>query len=234
MKRLLLYCVLLCAMPLASLAQPHRIFDELLKKHVDANGKVNYKGFRQDMALLDEYCLQLGNNQPADSWTNGEKMAYWINAYNAFTIRLIAENYPVTSIMQLDGGKTWDVRRISLGNRKYSLNEIENDMLRMQFRDPRVHFVINCAAKGCPPLWNKAVTPANLEMALEERTSAFINNPKHNTLNADGARVSKIFEWYAADFGDLKSFLSRFSGIRFRKDAVLTYREYDWSLNDTP
>lgn len=210
----------------------HTPWDKLLQKHVGASGNVNYNGFRADKAELDAYLKTLSDNPPADTWSRVEKMAYWINAYNACTIDLIADNYPVSSIMHLDGGKTWEVKRIALGGKKYSLNQIENEILRPQFQDARIHFALNCAAKSCPPLLNRAYTPENLTRTLEQRTRQFINDPKYNTLAADKIEVSKIFEWYAADFGDLRAYLNRYSTVPLRADAVIGFREYDWGLNE--
>ncbi|MBK9335100.1 MAG: DUF547 domain-containing protein [Lewinellaceae bacterium] len=217
---------------LATPSTPHDAWDNLLKKHVSAAGKVYYKGFKADKAELDA-CLQaFSDNPPADSWSRAEKMAYWINVYNAFTIELIVHNYPVVSITNLDGGKPWDVKRITLGGKKYSLNQIENEILRPQFQDARIHFAVNCAARSCPPLLNRAYTPENLTRTLEQRTRQFINDPKYNTLSAEKAEVSKIFEWYATDFGDLRAYLNRYSTVPLRADAAIGFGEYDWGLNE--
>lgn len=209
----------------------HDSWDKLLRKHVSTSGKVNYNGFKTDKAALDAYLKTLADNPPADAWSRAEKMAYWINAYNAFTIDLIAANYPVSSILELDGGKPWDVKRIILGGKKYSLNQIENDILRPQFNDARIHFAINCSAKSCPPLLNKAYTAARLEHTLEQRTRQFINNAKYNSLSAKAASVSKIFEWYAADFGDLRAFINKYAKVQLNPGATVRYLEYDWDLN---
>lgn len=210
----------------------HDAWNKLLGKYVSAAGKVNYKGFKSNRLALTAYLQSLAANPPADAWSRADKMAYWINAYNAFTIDLILDHYPVSSILKLDGGKTWDVKRITLGGKKYSLNQIENEILRPQFKDPRIHFALNCAARSCPPLYNKAFTAKNLERALEQRTRQFINDTKFNTLTAEKALASKIFEWYAADFGDLKSFLNQYATVKLNDKATITFREYDWDLNE--
>ena len=210
----------------------HKGLDSLLQKYVSDAGKVDYKGLKTDKAALDAYCDLLSANPVQEHWSREEKMAYWINAYNAFTLKLITDHYPTKSIMNFDGGKTWDIRRIRIGGKKYSLNNIENDILRPQFGDARIHFAINCAARSCPPLWNHAYTAENLETTLESRARAFINNSKYNTIAANRARVSKIFEWYAADFGDLKSFLNRYSDVALNKNAAVSFNEYDWALNE--
>lgn len=221
-----------CLNLLAQSAPSHAGLDSLLQKYVSETGKVNYKGLKDSKDALYAYCQLLSDNPVQDAWSREEKMAYWINAYNAFTLRLIADHYPTPSIMRFDGGKTWDVKRIAIGGKKYSLNDIENDILRPQFKDPRIHFAINCAAKSCPPLRNRAYTAENLDSTLEARTRAFINDPQYNTLTASKASVSKIFEWYAADFGDLKNYLNRYADTQLKPSATVVFLEYDWALNE--
>jgi Protein of unknown function, DUF547 len=209
----------------------HVLLDSLLQQYVSISGQVNYKGLKADKKALDTYCQLLSDNPVQDNWSREEQMAYWINAYNAFTLKLIVDNYPTKSILNFDGGKTWDVRRIKIGDKKYSLNNIENDILRPQFKDARIHFAVNCAAKSCPPLWNRAYTAENLEPSLDLRAKAFVNNPDFNSISADKASVSKIFDWYGADFGDLKKYLNRYAKVQLKNSATVTFKEYDWELN---
>lgn len=213
-------------------APSHAAWDVLLQQAVSETGKVNYKTFKNNKAALESYLKTLRDNPPQDQWSRTEKMAYWINAYNAFTIDLIVDNYPLASILKLDGGKTWDVKRIALGDKKYSLNQIENDILRPQYKDARIHFALNCAAKSCPPLHNRAFTAENLETTLEARTKNFLRNPKYNTVATSKAALSKIFEWYAADFGDLPSFVNRYVQVPLKSGGAIEYLEYDWDLNE--
>jgi hypothetical protein len=211
----------------------HQAFDDLLQRHVGATGQVNYRGLKKDKAALDAYCAALSARPiRLDSSSRAEQMAFWINAYNAFTLQLIVENYPTKSIMNFDGGKTWDVKRIRIGSNKYSLNNIENDILRPQFKDPRIHFAVNCAARSCPPLHNRAYTAENLEETLEARTRAFVNNSAFNQIGGGKAKLSKIFEWYATDFGDLVTFLNKYSNTPLRRKAALSFDDYDWGLNE--
>lgn len=210
----------------------HEAFERLLQQYVDDAGKVNYKGLKADKAALDAYCQLLTDNPPLETWNRNETLAYWINVYNALTLKLIVDNYPTRSIIKLDGGKTWDVRRIKIGSNKYSLNNIENDIIRPKFQEPRIHFAVNCAAKSCPPLWNHAYTADNLEAALESRARAFINNSGFNTLAGNRARVSKIFDWYGADFGDLRIYLNKYADSPLDANASIRFNEYDWDLND--
>lgn len=209
----------------------HQVFNDLLNKHVSSDGAVSYKGFQSEEAKLDKYLANLKANHPNKSWPRNERLAYWINAYNAFTIKLILDNMPTTSIMDIYGGKAWDVKWIELGSSFYSLNQIENDIIRPVFQEPRIHFAVNCAAKSCPPLRNEAYTAATLNDQLEEQTRKFIRNSQFNSLKAKEIKISKIFEWYAVDFPMLIKFLNDYSTIKISPNAKITYFEYDWNLN---
>lgn len=209
----------------------HTSWDYLLRTFVSDAGKVNYAGIKTKKQFLDNYLKDLKNKPPQKDWSRNEKLAYWINAYNAFTVKLILDNYPVSSITDLHGGKAWDVKWIELGDKKYSLNNIENDILRSKFKEPRIHFAVNCAANSCPPLLNKAWTPNSLEGYFEQRARAFINNPKFNKINSNKVQVSKIFEWYAGDFGNLIAFLNKYSKTKINANAQVSFLDYDWALN---
>lgn len=210
----------------------HEAWDKLAQKHISATGKVNYKGFKADKAAFDAYLQSLADNPIQSSWSRSKKMAYWINAYNAFTIKLIVDNYPIKSIMDLDGGKPWDRKWIKLGGKTYSLNNIEHDILRPQYKDARIHFAVNCAAKSCPPVWNRAWTASNLNSQLERATKTFINNSKYNSVSAGSATISKIFEWYAVDFGEIVAYINKYANTKVNSGATVNYKEYDWALNE--
>jgi hypothetical protein len=208
----------------------HDLFNQLLKKYVK-NGKVNYSGIIKDKAQLETYLDQLRKSAPGKSWSRDEQLAYWINAYNAFTIKLIVDNYPVNSIMDISNGKPWDVNWIKIGGKAYSLNDIENSIIRPQFKEPRIHFAVNCAAISCPPLASEAFTAVNLDALLEKQTRAFISNNKFNTIASSEVEISKIFEWYAGDFSNLISFLNKYSDQEINASAKVKFKEYDWTLN---
>lgn len=213
------------------MAFSHKAFDGLLRKHVSSTGKVNYSGFKSDQAILEGYLKQL-EAQPVESgWGKNKKLAYWINAYNAYTVDLIINNYPIKSITDLEGGKPWDKKFIKLNGKTLSLNDIENVIIRPTFKDARIHFAVNCAAKSCPPLMNKAWTASNLQSELEKRTKAFVNDSKHNTIGGGSATISKIFEWYAVDFGNLNDYLAKYNSS-VNSSTSISYNEYDWSLNE--
>ncbi len=218
--------------PEAILKFSHAALDRLLKKYVSEKGNVNYKGMKAEEGVLDAYLLTLKNNPVQAHWSREEKLAYWINAYNAFTLKLILKNYPLKQITDLHNGKPWDLKWIELGSKTYSLNDIENGIIRPEFNEPRIHFAVNCAAKSCPPLLNMAWTAENLESNLEKQTIAFINNSDFNTINDNQLVLSKIFEWYADDFGDVKTYIMRFSKTSINSSTKITYNEYNWALNN--
>ncbi len=208
----------------------HKDWDQLLQQYVDNKGGVDYAGLKQNEAKLDKYLMTLAKATPSDLWSREEGLAYWINAYNAFTFKLILNNYPVTSITNLDGGDPWKVKWIKLGGKTYSLNNIEHDIIRPRYKDPRIHFAVVCAAKSCPPLLNRSFRPAILNRQLHEVTKQFINNKAYNDTDGD-VRVSKIFEWYQEDFGDLNTYLNKYLTTPITNDQAIGFMDYDWSLN---
>ncbi|MCB0567099.1 MAG: DUF547 domain-containing protein [Phaeodactylibacter sp.] len=213
-------------------APSHKTWDALLQQYVSSAGKVNYKGLLNEKARLQAYLDELAANPVNKGWSRNEKLAYWINAYNAFTVKLILDNYPVSSITDIHDGKPWDMKWIKLGAQTYSLNNIENDIIRPQFKEPRIHFAVNCAAVSCPPLLNHAWEADNINRYLEQQARSFINNPRYNTIRANAVEISKIFEWYASDFGNIIDYLNHYSETQIGREAKVSYRKYDWELNE--
>ena len=212
----------------------HDSFNGLLQKYVNSAGRVNYSGFKNDKAKLVEYLEHLGETPPQSDWSKNKEMAFWINLYNAFTIKLILDKYPVKSIMDLNGGKVWDVQKINIGGKNYTLGQIEADKLLKRFKEPRVHFAVNCAAASCPPLLNKAWTESNIQRYYEKQAKVFVNNSNYNTLSAKSVQLSQIFNWYAGDFGgasNVLKYVQKYSETTIKDKAKVSYREYDWSLN---
>jgi hypothetical protein len=213
-------------------APDHAVWSSILQRFVTSEGKVDYNGIKGDRRFPD-YLLTLSASHPDDSWSNEEKMAFWINTYNAFTVKLITQNMPLKSIKDIE--TPWDRKFISIEGKTYSLNDIENKVLRAEFKDARIHFAVNCASKSCPTLQNRAYTPGNLESMLESSTRAFINDPKMNNLTTNKIQISNLFEWYMGDFtmkGTLVQFLNRYAQVSIAPGAAVTYMEYDWTLNN--
>jgi hypothetical protein len=218
----------------------HSIWDTLLKTHVNNTGFVNYKGFLKDTVLLNTYLRQLSANHPTNLWTKNEAKAYWINAYNAFTVKLIVDNYPVKTIKELGGSiykvnTPWDIKFINLGSNTYDLNNIEHGILRDEFPDARIHAVVNCASVSCPPLRNEAYTPEKLEVQMTEQMRYFINDKTKNTITESKVEVSSLFKWYSGDFTKeaktVRNYINQFSSLKIDEGTKITYKSYDWNLN---
>lgn len=205
--------------------------DDFLKKYVSATGEVDYTKIKANIKELDLIVKELSSTIVAGTWNKHEKLAFWINTYNVFTIQLLVQNFPIQSIQNLDGGKTWDVKRIHIGGKKYSLNNIENDIIRPQFKDARIHFAVNCGAKSCPPLLNAAYIPSKLEAQLENQTKKFFNSKKYQKITPNAVSLTKIMDWYAIDFGNILDFVNKYSDVKVNKDSPITFQNYDWSLN---
>ncbi len=208
----------------------HEIWDGLLGKHVDADGLVDYKGFMADRNLLEAYISLLSRHEPSAK-SKAEQLAYWINLYNAQTVKVIIDHYPLKQILDIEGGKVWSKKDILVGKQYLSLEQIEKEKLIRDLAEVRVHFALVCAAKSCPPLHNKAYTAQNVQSLLDSRTASFVNNTKFNRLEGKSAELSKIFEWYAQDFGDVIAFINKYATKPLDKKAKLKYLNYDWSLN---
>jgi len=232
---------------IASHAQPkppsHADFTRLLKKNVSEQGKVNYQGFIKDSVELNKYIKLLSANPPQKNWSRNEQMAYWINAYNAFTIKLVTKYYPIKSIKDIGSSiqipfvnTPWDIKFIKVGNERLDLNNIEHGILRKKFEDPRIHMALVCASKSCPILLNEAYEPAQLDDQFAKQTRAFLADPYRNKISANKAELSMIFKWYEMDFNKnektVTDFVNQYSPVKIKPDAKISYVEYDWSLNE--
>lgn len=217
----------------------HSKFTELLKKHVADDGLVDYVSFKKDETELQVYLDLLSNNAPSNNWTEAEKLAYWINAYNAFTIKLIVDNLPVKSIKDIGGAipminSPWDIKFFEIGGLPFDLNTIEHEILRKQFSEPRIHFAINCASISCPKLINEAYSAEKLEEQLNKQTKAFINDKSRNDIRSEKAQISKIFDWFKVDFtknGTLAEYINQYSSVKIDKKTKVDFLDYNWDLN---
>jgi len=209
----------------------HSEWNSILSSNVSSSGKVNYSGMKNNISKINAYIKQLENLTDQKDWSRNEKLAYWINLYNAATVRLIVQNYPTTTIKNINGGKPWDKKVVTIGSKSYSLNQIENDVIRPKFKEPRIHFAVNCAAVSCPKIMNSAFMPDKLNKQLTKQAKAFINGSKNN-ITADKVVISKIFEWYAGDFGSsIIDYLNKYSTTKINSDATISYNNYNWDLN---
>jgi hypothetical protein len=220
-----------------ALAQPtdlHNEWDKLLRRHVTPNGKVGYDGFKKDISFLDAYLTKMSQNEPQAGWSDNAVKAYWMNLYNAATIKLVLTKYPIESITKVMD-KPWDYKFIKVGKNTYTLNEIEHNILRKKYKDARIHFGVNCAAVSCPKLHYIAFTEENVDTELTKLARLFINNKNKNKVTANSVQISKIFEWYREDFGktdaEVIAYINKYADVKASPKTKIQYLEYDWALN---
>lgn len=221
----------------------HSGFTSILNQYVDSLGKVNYQGLLQDSIRLKAYLLELELHPPDELvWSNEEQLAFWINAYNAYTLLLMIRNYPVKSIKDIGGSwqvpfvnTPWDIRFIHIAGQTLDLNNIEHNILRKKWSEPRIHFAINCASKSCPQLRQEAFTAQDLENQLTDQAQRFLRDTTKNLISINEIRLSRIFLWYRGDFtqsGSLIEYVNQYAELKTESSAVIEYLEYDWSLNE--
>jgi hypothetical protein len=216
------------------------IYARLLKQYVN-QGMVDYRGFKNEEVVLDQYLKDLENTD-SRKLSGSERFAFYVNAYNAWTIKLILSAYPgLKSIKELGSflSTPWKKKIARIDGEVLTLDAIEHDILRKQFKDPRVHFAVNCASQGCPPLRPEPYQGNILNRQLEEMAAAFLNDPARNYLDGNTLYVSSIFKWFAEDFNnDIVGYFLKYAREDFKKrlednrDKIkIKYLDYDWSLN---
>jgi hypothetical protein len=197
----------------------------------------------QDHALLRDYIRRLESVEVA-SLNRDEQFAYWANLYNAVTLDVVLEHYPVDTIREIRSGffraGPWRLDLVTVGGVALSLDNIEHDIMRPIFRDPRVHYAVNCASIGCPNLWSEPFTGESLEAQLEHGADAYINHPRGARVENGRLRVSSIYHWYTEDFGGndagVIAHLKKYAGDELRaalRDMTrISGHDYDWALNE--
>ncbi len=231
MKKLFIIAILICSKSFGQNVD-YKNYASFLKKYVSNSGNVNYDKIKTNKSELETIVNQFTEAKPSDKWSKNEKMAYYINIYNVFTIKAIIDNYPTKSIKDISN--VWDKKTISQGKILYSLSEIENKILR-KMGDSRIHFAINCASYSCPKLENEVFVSEKLEKQLEKATNEFVNDKSKNTISEKEIKISNIFDWYSGDFkddaGSVIDFLNKYSITKIDKKAKTKYLDYNWSLN---
>ncbi len=239
----------------ADLDTIHKPWSEVLSAHV-RGGNFDYAGLKQDRAKLDAYIAALESVKPEEleKASKRARYAFWINAYNAYTVKRVVDAYPLKSIRDLGDDKesVWDRDLVPLGKlfpalekSKLTLNDIENKILRPEFEDARVHAAINCASKGCPPLRAEAFTEAKLDAQLDAQVKAWLGDTSRNRFDRSKNRieVSKVFEWFGEDFtksaANVPAWIARYrqsdaEWLTAKPGPTVEYVEYDWALNDVP
>lgn len=223
----------------ASAAAWQETYDKLLQKYV-SNGNVRYAAWHAEQADLNALgaVVQAISQAVPGKMNRDEKLAFYLNAYNAWIIKTVLDHYPVKSIKDT---MFFVFKRdiIKVAGKQTSLSKLENDIIRQQFKDPRIHFALNCASVSCPPLHDHPFKATTLDATLETLTKDFIrNNPQGLKISDNGRKVSasKIFDWYKEDFqgeaGSILAYITKYRGKPFPENAKLEFQEYDWSLNE--
>lgn len=215
-------------------------YAQLLKLYVK-DGKVDYQGFKNHEDELDQY-LEVLEAVDSGRLSHHQQFAFYINAYNAWTIKLILSGYPgINSIKELGSlfKSPWKKKICRIDGKVISLDDIEHGILMPTFKDPRIHFAVNCASKSCPPLRSEPYEGDRLDEQLVEMTEAFINDLQKNSIRNNTLYVSRIFKWYGEDFdNDLIGFFFKYAKGDLRQKLgndktklMVKYLDYDWSLN---
>lgn len=238
--------------PMSKVALDHGAWDAFLGKYNQAGddgiNRIAYgKVAKADHQALKDY-LQRLQSAPISKFSRAQQYAYWVNLYNAVTIDVVLDHYPVSSILKIDispgffSRGPWDKKLLKIEGESLSLNDIEHRILRPIWKDPRTHYALNCASLGCPNLQHRAYASAQLEKMLDEGARAFINHERGAMVVADELRASSIYEWFKADFGGddagviahLKQYAEPELKAKLQGVTEIDSDQYDWSLNDAP
>ena len=219
-------------------------YDNILSRYVTDDGLVNYKGLKDDNNF-PEIVTYFNKTNPDTLQTDNDRLAFWINAYNAFVISGVTEAYPIKSVLKTGTlpHSFFRLKKFKTSHGKITLTTLENEKIRDAFGDPRIHFAINCASAGCPKLIPEAYKGEILNQQLEERTIAFINNKNKNYLDKEKhiLYLSRIFKWYKGDFtkdhGSLENYITKYidkdnADFLTKNTVKIEFLEYDWNLND--
>ncbi|NEZ55779.1 DUF547 domain-containing protein [Adonisia turfae] len=236
----------------------YTLYDDVLSTYVDDSGWVNYADLQQSRQALDTFNNGLATVDDAtlSSWSEEEQIAFWINAYNSLTLKSIVDQTPLKpSIKDITG--VWRLRKHPINEKEKTLNNIEHDVLRVDFDEPRLHAAIVCAAISCPPLRNEAFTGENLDAQLDEQVEQWLARPDGLKIDkaAGEVKVSKIFSWFGGDWIPSYGVDSGFTGSKEERavlnfisqyvsdedrayleagDYQVSYFDYDWTLNNQP
>ncbi len=231
----------------AAFDHTHGLYGGILKSYVQ-HGLVDYKALKENRRALDEYLNQVAAIKVSDfqTWSHNDQLAFLLNTYNAQTLQLIIDHYPAESIKKLNGSVSnpWRSPVVELFGKSVTLDDVEHEMIRKNFKEPRIHFVLVCGANGCPPLRSEPYQGNLLEKQLENQTKVFLSDPSKNRIDLDNQTLSlsPIFKWYKKDFmeesGSIQDFVQPyFLGGENTHGALsefkIKYTKYDWSLNDS-
>jgi hypothetical protein len=220
----------------------HGAWDRFLQAYLDARHpsgihRLDYaRVTSEDRRALEAY-LQRLQAVSISTHNRAEQLAYWVNLYNAATVKLVLDRYPVASIRQIKSGLLssgpWDQKLLAVEGERLSLNDIEHRILRPIWRDPRIHYAVNCASLGCPNLAPVAYTAENVDRLLTEGAVAFVNHPRGAALRRGRLHVSSIYEWFQDDFGGSRAGVLQHLRHYARGDLARALEAYDGPLSDS-
>ncbi len=235
---LLVLSSVLALFPAQAFDHSHGKLNSVLKTYVNGEGMVNYKSLKANRANLDSYLKSTAavSESEFNGWSESKRLAFLMNVYNAETLQLIIDNYPVKSIKKIGSllGTPWDVKSVSLFGETTTLNAVEHGILRKKYNEPRVHFAIVCAAMGCPPLRNEAFVAERLDAQLTSQAKTFLGQSGKNRIEGKTLYLSTIFKWFGGDFTKGGKTISEYIDPYIDGDTKgkkIKYTDYDWSLN---
>jgi len=222
-----------------------RILDKYVSAHADNLNRFAYNSVTaEDRNLLRSYLQSLSQIE-ISNYSRPVQFAYWVNMYNALTVSVILDHYPVKSIRDIDisgllSNGPWSKELIAVEDADLALDDIEHAILRPIWKDPRIHYAVNCASVGCPNLHNQAFTAENTNALLEQMAYDYINSPRGVSIKNGKVTVSKIYSWFAYDFGNsekailkhLIQYASSATAAELMRIGKLSSTAYDWSLNE--
>ena len=230
-------------------------YNSILKEYVNSQGLVDYKKLKENRQQLDEFNSAIGAVTPStyNSWTDSQKIAFLINAYNSLTLESIIDNYPTKSIRRIPG--VWKIRKFDVAGEKMTLDHIEHQVLRKEFNQPGIHVALVCAAISCPPLRREVYTGEQLEKQLDDQAKIFLGNNQGFKIDSQNNTVylSSIFKWFGQDFEKTYGQAENIDGLNKTETSIVNYArkyvdsnaqnflekggykvkysDYDWSLN---
>ena len=210
----------------------YQFYEDFLNKYVSEEGYVDYDAIYNNQTDLQQVIKRFKSIEVYDNWSKNQKLSYWINVYNVYSIKLIIDNFPINSIKDIAG--SFDLRFIPYKDQHISLNYIEKEILSTTL-DERIHFAINCASISCPNINRIPFYGDTIEVQLETAAKAFVNDMSKNYITKKEVKLSKIFDWFAPHFlknnTSIITYINKYSEVKIKDNAVISYLEYNWSLN---
>lgn len=231
-KKIILLILIVC--PLFTFSQyiNYNFYEDFLNKYVSDEGYVDYDAIHENQEDFKILISRFEMLPVQENWSKNQQLAHWINVYNVYSMKLILDYFPISSIKDI--ADSFNYRFIPHKGQLLSLNYIEKEILSKTL-DERIHFAINCASLSCPKLNRTPFYADTVENQLEMAAFDFINDASKNTITKKEIKISKIFDWFRVDFlknnASIIDYINRYSKIKIKHNAALNYSEYNWGLN---